>query len=54
VIHALIITLMGIHAVIALTMAWIGMTDPRANATIVITWFGISIFTVVALGQGLR
>ena len=53
-IHALIITLMGIHAVIALTMAWIGITDARANATIVITWFGVSIFTVVALGQGLR
>lgn len=51
--NGLIATLMIVHAVIALCMAWIGLTVPRANSAIVLTWFGISIFTVVALGQAL-
>jgi phage gp37-like protein len=53
VIASLIVTLMFVHALIAICMAWIGLTDNRANAGIVVTWFGISIFTVVALGQAL-
>lgn len=52
-IASLIVTLMFVHALIAICMAWIGLTDNRANAGIVVTWFGISIFTVVALGQAL-
>jgi hypothetical protein len=54
VIDTLIVTLMGVHALIALCMAWIGLTNSRANSSIVVTWFGISILTVVALGQALR
>jgi hypothetical protein len=54
VIDSLIITLMGVHTLIALCMGWIGITVPRANSAIVIGWFGISILTVVALGQALR
>ncbi len=53
-IDSLIITLMGVHTLIALCMGWIGLTVQRANSAIVIVWFGISIFTVVALGQALR
>jgi len=48
-----IVTLMLVHALIAVCMAWIGLTVQRANSAIVLTWFGISIFTVVALGQAL-
>lgn len=52
--ESLIVTLMLVHALIAICMAWIGLTVQRANSAIVIVWFGISIFTVVALGQALR
>ena len=52
-IDGMVITLMGVHALIALCMAWIGLTNTRANSGIVLVWFGISIFTVVALGQAL-
>lgn len=48
-----ITTLMVVHALIAVCMAWIGLTVHRANSAIVLIWFGISIFTVVALGQAL-
>lgn len=48
-----IVTLMLVHALIALCMGWIGLTNSRANSGIVLVWFGISIFTVVALGQAL-
>lgn len=51
--YGLIVTLMLVHSLIAICMAWIGITAHRANSAIVITWFGISIFTVVALGQAL-
>jgi hypothetical protein len=54
VIDTLTMTLMGVHALIALCMAWIGLTNSRANSSIVLAWFAISIFTVVALGQALR
>ncbi len=53
-IDSLIITLMGVHTLIALCMGWIGLTNHRASSGIVITWFGISLLTVVALGQALR
>ena len=53
-IETLTITLMFVHGLIALCMGWIGLTNSRANSSIVIMWFGISIFTVVALGQALR
>lgn len=49
----LIVTLMVVHAIIAICMAWIGLTEHRANSAIVLTWFGISIFTIVGLGQAL-
>lgn len=52
--ESLIVTLMLVHGLIAICMAWIGLTVQRANSAIVIVWFGISIFTVVALGQALR
>jgi hypothetical protein len=54
VIDALVASLMLVHACIAVVMAWIGLTNSRANSGIVLTWFGISVFTVVALGQALR
>ncbi len=53
-IDTLTMTLLGVHALIALVMAWIGLTNSRANSAIVLVWFAISIFTVVALGQALR
>ena len=53
-IDSLIITLMGVHTLIALCMGWIGLTVQRANSAIVLTWFAISILTVVALWQALR
>jgi hypothetical protein len=53
VITSLIITLMTVHALIALCMAWIGLTVQRAHSGIVIIWFAISIFTIVGLGQAL-
>jgi hypothetical protein len=54
VIDSLIITLMGVHTLIALCMGWIGLTNTRASSGIVVTWFAISLLTVVALGQALR
>jgi DNA-binding transcriptional regulator of glucitol operon len=54
VIDGLIVTLMVVHTLIALAMGWIGLTHHRASSGIVITWFGISLLTVVALGQALR
>jgi hypothetical protein len=53
VIDSLIVCLMVVHGLIALCMGWIGLTVHRANSAIVLTWFAISIFTVVALGQAL-
>ena len=53
-IESLTVTLMVVHTLIALAMGWIGLTNHRANSTIVVTWFGISLLTVVALGQALR
>jgi hypothetical protein len=54
VIDSLIITLMCVHALIALAMGWIGLTHHRASSGIVITWFAISLLTIVGLGQALR
>jgi len=51
---SLIITLMTVHALIALCMGWIGLTHHRASSGIVITWFAISLLTIVGLGQALR
>ena len=53
-IESLTVTLMVVHTLIALAMGWIGLTNHRASSGIVITWFGISLLTVVALGQALR
>ena len=52
--EGLIITLMAVHTLIALAMGWIGLTHHRASSGIVITWFAISLLTIVGLGQALR
>jgi hypothetical protein len=52
--EGMIATLMLVHALIAICMGWIGLTNTRANSGIVVTWFAISLLTVVALGQALR
>lgn len=49
-----VVTLMVVHTLIAFVMGWIGITNTRASSGIVVTWFAISILTVVALGQALR
>jgi hypothetical protein len=49
-----IVTLMLVHALIALCMGWIGVTNHRASSGIVIAWFTISLLTIVGLGQALR
>jgi len=54
VIESLTMTLIAVHTLIAFVMGWIGLTNSRANSAIVLIWFAISIFTVVALGQALR
>ena len=53
-IDSLTVTLMIVHALIGVCMGWIGLTNTQAKSGIVITWFAISIFTVVALGYALR
>lgn len=52
--EGLIATLMIVHALIAICMGWIGLTNTRASSGIVITWFAISLLTIVGLGQALR
>jgi hypothetical protein len=54
VIDTLTIALICVHTLIALCMGWIGLTNSRANSGIVLTWFAVSVLTVVALGQALR
>ena len=46
----LAVALMVAHAAIGLMMAWIGLTDRRANLPIVTAWFAISMLTAVTLG----
>jgi hypothetical protein len=46
----LAVALMVAHAAIGLMMAWIGLTDRRANLPIVTVWFAISMLTAVTLG----
>lgn len=46
----LAVALMVAHAAIALMMAWIGLSDRRANLPIVTAWFAISMLTAVTLG----
>jgi hypothetical protein len=47
---ALAVALMIVHALLALMMAWIGLTDKRANLPIVTAWFAVSMITAVTLG----
>jgi len=47
---ALAVGLMIVHALLALMMAWIGLTDKRANLPIVTAWFAVSMLTAVTLG----
>ena len=48
--NGLAVALMVAHAAIGLMMAWIGLTDRRANLPLVTMWFGLSMLTAVTLG----
>ena len=43
--------MIAIHALIALTMVWIGITVRGTNLLLVTSWFCISILTLVLLGR---
>ena len=50
-IGALVAFMMLVHALIALTMVWIGIVTRGANLILVTSWFCISIITLVLLGR---
>lgn len=50
-IGALVGFMMVIHALIALTMLWIGITQRGSNILLVTSWFCISVITLVLLGR---
>ena len=50
-IGALVGFMMLIHALIALTMVWIGITVRGTNLLLVTSWFCISVITLVLLGK---
>ena len=48
---ALVTAMMLIHALIAVTMVWIGITVRGTNLLLVTSWFCISVLTLVLLGK---
>jgi hypothetical protein len=53
-INTLVVALVLIHTGIAMCMAWIALTVPRANLVIVSVWFVISVLTAILLGRAIR
>lgn len=50
-IEALVGIMMIVHALIALTMVWIGLTVRGSNMILITSWFCISVITFVLLGR---
>lgn len=50
-IDALVAFMLVIHALIATTMVWIGITVRGTNLLLVTSWFCISMITLVLLGR---